>query len=42
MKTNSISDLNRVAFIGNHLPRKCGIATFTSDLLAAVAEQTAL
>ena len=23
--------------MGDHLPRKCGIATFTSDLLAAVA-----
>jgi len=23
--------------VGNHLPRKCGIATFTTDLLAAVA-----
>ena len=26
-----------VAFVGNYLPRKCGIATFTSDLLEAVA-----
>ena len=26
-----------VAFLGNYLPRKCGIATFTSDLLEAVA-----
>src|ERR1700689_2795353 len=25
-----------IAFVGDHLPRKCGIATFTSDLLAAV------
>src|SRR4030095_3739249 len=39
MKINSISDLNRVAFIGNHLPRKCGIATFTTDLSDAFAEQ---
>lgn len=30
------SKVRRIAFIGNHLPRKCGIATFTSDLLAAV------
>ena len=29
--------LQRVAFIGNHLPRRCGIATFTHDLHAAVA-----
>jgi len=29
--------LQSVAFLGNYLPRKCGIATFTSDLLGAVA-----
>jgi glycosyltransferase involved in cell wall biosynthesis len=29
----------RLAFIGNHLPRQCGIATFTTDLCAAIAEQ---
>ncbi len=27
----------RVAFIGNYLPRQCGIATFTTDLCAALA-----
>jgi glycosyltransferase involved in cell wall biosynthesis len=26
-----------IAFLGDYLPRKCGIATFTSDLLGAVA-----
>ena len=31
--------IGRIAFIGNYLPRKCGIATFTSDLLAAVASE---
>jgi len=31
------SSLRRIAFIGNYLPRQCGIATFTSDLLAAFA-----
>src|SRR5262245_47763187 len=35
MKENS--KVRRIAFVGDHLPRKCGIATFTSDLLAAVA-----
>src|SRR5947209_17239307 len=30
------SKLRKIAFVGDHLPRKCGIATFTSDLLAAV------
>lgn len=31
MDHNSTSSkLNRIAFIGNYLPRKCGIATFTT------------
>jgi hypothetical protein len=29
--------IRKVAFLGDYLPRKCGIATFTSDLLSAVA-----
>lgn len=29
--------INRIAFIGNYLPRQCGIATFTTDLCEAVA-----
>jgi hypothetical protein len=33
------SKIRRVAFVGDYLPRKCGIATFTSDLLAAVAAE---
>jgi glycosyltransferase involved in cell wall biosynthesis len=33
------SKVGRIAFIGNCLPRKCCIATFTSDLLAAVAAE---
>jgi glycosyltransferase involved in cell wall biosynthesis len=28
-----------VAFIGNHLPRQCGIATFTTDLCNAIAAE---
>src|SRR5271169_4464612 len=31
------SKVRKIAFVGDHLPRKCGIATFTSDLLASVA-----
>ena len=31
------SDNDRLAFIGNYLPRQCGIATFTTDLCEAVA-----
>ena len=30
------STIKTIAFVGNYLPRKCGIATFTSDLLNAV------
>ncbi len=30
---------NRIAFVGNYLPRRCGIATFTADLCEAVAAQ---
>ena len=32
-----MSPLRRVAFIGNHLPRRCGIATFTHDHHRAVS-----
>ncbi len=35
--TNSI--INRIAFIGNYLPRLCGIATFTTDLCESIAAQ---
>ena len=35
MKT--ASSTQTIAFLGDYLPRKCGIATFTSDLLGAVA-----
>ena len=31
------ASLRRVAFIGNSLPRRCGIATFTTDLQQVVA-----
>jgi glycosyltransferase involved in cell wall biosynthesis len=39
MNMNNTPELKRVAFIGNYLPRKCGIATFTSDLAEAFSEQ---
>jgi len=40
MATGAAGHLRRVIFIGNYLPRQCGIATFTTDLcehLAAAA-----
>ncbi|MEX0611605.1 MAG: glycosyltransferase family 4 protein [Pirellulales bacterium] len=33
------ADVRKIAFIGDYLPRKCGIATFTHDLRQAVATQ---
>ena len=38
-QSSNISGLNRVAFIGNYLPRQCGIATFTTDLCEAFAAE---
>jgi hypothetical protein len=35
MENGSI--ISRIAFVGNYLPRHCGIATFTTDLCEAVA-----
>src|SRR5436190_15475651 len=32
-----VTPIRRIAFIGNSLPRRCGIATFTTDLQQAVA-----
>ena len=33
------STINRIAFVGNYLPRQCGIATFTTDLCEAIAAE---
>jgi len=38
MEINLIPELKRVAFIGNYLPRQCGIATFTTDLSDAFSQ----
>jgi len=29
----------RIAFVGNYLPRQCGIATFTTDLCTALSTE---
>ncbi|MFH1754288.1 MAG: glycosyltransferase family 4 protein [Candidatus Latescibacterota bacterium] len=39
MEQTTHSIIKRVAFIGNYLPRKCGIATFTTDLCEAFADE---
>ena len=30
---------SRIAVVGNYLPRHCGIATFTTDLCAAISKE---
>jgi len=35
----TVSTIDRIAFIGNYLPRQCGIATFTTDLCEAMAAE---
>ncbi len=40
MEYNSThSTINRIGFVGNYLPRQCGIATFTTDLCEAIATE---
>ncbi|HJR79885.1 MAG TPA: glycosyltransferase family 4 protein [Anaerolineales bacterium] len=38
-KKSTHSIIKRIAFIGNYLPRQCGIATFTTDLCEAMADE---
>jgi glycosyltransferase involved in cell wall biosynthesis len=33
------SPIHRIAFVGNYMPRQCGIATFTTDLCEAIAAE---
>lgn len=37
-----MTKLSRIAFIGNSLPRRCGIATFTTELQQAIARSSPL
>ena len=40
MKNRStLLTIKRIGFIGNYLPRQCGIATFTTDLCEAIATE---
>jgi glycosyltransferase involved in cell wall biosynthesis len=36
-KRGATESIHRIAMLGNHLPRQCGIATFTTDLGEAIA-----
>src|SRR5665213_3577752 len=38
-RTTSLPLPTRIAFVGNYLPRQCGIATFTTDLCKAIAAE---
>ena len=37
--SDRLSQIRKIAFLGDYLPRKCGIATFTTDLLTAIATE---
>ena len=37
VKVLSASTINHIAFIGNYIPRQCGIATFTTDLCESLS-----
>ena len=39
MKACKLPLPTRIAFVGNYLPRECGIATFTTDLCTALAAE---
>jgi glycosyltransferase involved in cell wall biosynthesis len=39
LKAGNLPLPTRIAFIGNYLPRECGIATFTTDLCTALAAE---
>src|SRR5215216_7346261 len=39
MEKSTHSIIKRIAFVGNYLPRQCGIATFTTDLCEAIATE---
>ncbi len=39
IKNNNHSNLQTIAFIGNYIPRQCGIATFTNDLLTGISHE---
>src|ERR1700691_4212535 len=39
LKASRLPLPTRIAFVGNYLPRECGIATFTTDLCNAIAAE---
>ena len=41
-KSTGVARLERIALLGNYLPRKCGLATFTTDVHDALERLCAL
>lgn len=39
LKASTLPLPTRIAFVGNYLPRECGIATFTTDLCTAITSE---
>jgi glycosyltransferase involved in cell wall biosynthesis len=37
--SSSLVQFGKIAFIGNYVPRRCGIATFTADLCESIARE---
>jgi len=37
-RSKLFADKSKIAFLGDYVPRQCGIATFTHDLCEAVAQ----
>lgn len=35
------SEIHKIAFVGDYLPRKCGIATFTHDMYSSISKRFA-
>ncbi len=35
----TVSEIHKLAFVGNYLPRKCGLATFTADMCQSIAAE---
>lgn len=40
-KDQNAMSIRHIALLGNYLPRRCGIATFTTDLTSAISEEFA-
>ncbi len=39
ISAGATTELHKIAILGNHLPRQCGIATFTADLSEAISAE---